>query len=217
MAADRCQVSAAWPCQPLAACGPKVAGFRENADILLLRRLWSQRRHSYIGALPNAHPNVVMSNELNALRRLRTGMTIKQLYRLVYFKSQRQVQRGSIGGGGYTSAVSGQWQGRHRKLTVIGNRNAGATGYDIVSKPASLEILDRKVKLTKKFIHVIRNPFDTITTTYHKTQPKPEEDSERAPRPRDSQLLRPMHGRAPDRKEIWCHCDPPPASRATAC
>ncbi len=130
-----------------------------------------------VGALLNAHPNVVMSNELHALRRLRTGMTAAQLYRLIYLKSQRQVQRGSIGGGGYSYAISGQWQGSHRELTVIGDRKAGATAHEIVSNPIALRILDRKVKLAKKFVHVIRNPFDTITTTYHKTLPKRGEDT----------------------------------------
>jgi hypothetical protein len=131
-----------------------------------------------VGALLNAHPNVVMSNELHALRRLRTGMTARQLYRLIYLKSRRQVQRGSIGGGGYSYAISGQWQGRHRELMVIGDRKAGATAHEIVSNPGVLEILNRKVGLEKKFIHVIRNPFDTITTTYHKTLPKRGEDAD---------------------------------------
>jgi hypothetical protein len=128
-----------------------------------------------IGALLNAHPNVVMSNELHALRRLRTGMSATQLYRLIYLKTQRQVQRGSVGGGGYSYQVAGQWQGRHRELRVIGDRKAGATAYEIVQYPQALEILDRKIRLDKKFVHVIRNPFDTITTTFQKTRPKPGE------------------------------------------
>jgi hypothetical protein len=131
-----------------------------------------------VGALLNAHPDIVMSNELNALRRLGTGMTANQLYGLIYLVSGRQVQRGSKGGGGYSYAVEGQWQGRHRELTVIGDRKAGATAYEIVCKPELLTTLERKVNLNKKFIHVIRNPFDTITTTYHKTLPKPGEEAD---------------------------------------
>jgi hypothetical protein len=128
-----------------------------------------------VGALLNAHPNIVMSNELNALRRLRTGLTAQQLFRVIYLVSQRQVRRGSKGGGGYSYEVFGQWQGKHRELTIIGDRKAGATAYEIVCDPDLLATLDRKVRLDKKFIHVIRNPFDTITTTYQKTLPKPGE------------------------------------------
>ena len=125
-----------------------------------------------VGALLNAHPNIVMSNELNALRRLRTGLTAAQLYRVIYLVSARQVRRGSKGGGGYSYEVSGQWQGKHRELTIIGDRKAGATAYEIVCNPDTLATLERKVSLDKKFIHVIRNPFDTITTTYLKTSAK---------------------------------------------
>jgi hypothetical protein len=130
-----------------------------------------------VGALLNAHPNIVMSNELNALRRLGTGLTAQQLYRVIYLVSQRQVRRGSMGGGGYSYEVPGQWQGKHRQLTVIGDRKAGATAYEVAQNPRLLETLDRKVRLDKKFIHVIRNPFDTITTTYEKTLPLPGEDA----------------------------------------
>jgi hypothetical protein len=133
---------------------------------------------SLVGALLNAHPNIVMSNELNSLRRLATGLTEIQLYRVIYLVSRRQVWRGSMGGGGYSYAVPGQWQGRHLELRVIGDRKAGATAYEILRKPSVLAILDRKVKLDKKFIHVIRNPFDAITTTYEKTLPKRTEDAD---------------------------------------
>lgn len=122
-----------------------------------------------VGALLNAHPSIVMSNELNALRRLRTGLTGDQLYRVIYLVSHRQVLRGSRGGGGYSYAVTGQWQGRHKELHVIGDRKAGATAYEVLSNPRSLEILERKIKLEKKFFHVVRNPFDVIATTYQKT------------------------------------------------
>lgn len=131
-----------------------------------------------VGALLNAHPNIVMSNELNALRRLGTGLTAQQLYRVIYLVSERQVQRGSQGGGGYSYAVPGQWQGRHAELKVIGDRKAGATAYEIVQNPGVLDALDKKVKLDKKFVHVVRNPFDTIATTYHKTNPRPPENAD---------------------------------------
>jgi hypothetical protein len=117
-----------------------------------------------------------MSNELNGLRRLRTGLTGQQLYRLIYLISRRQVRRGSKGGGGYSYAVPGQWQGAHKELMVIGDRKAGATAYEIVHDPSLLTTLDRKVTLEKRFIHVIRNPFDTIATTCRYTRRKPGEN-----------------------------------------
>ena len=118
-----------------------------------------------------------MSNELNALRHLRNGLTAEQLFRVIYLVSQRQVRRGSRGGGGYTYAVADQWQGKHDRLLVIGDRKAGATAFELVKDSRLLEILDKKVALDRRFVHVIRNPFDTIATTYHKTDPKAGEDA----------------------------------------
>jgi hypothetical protein len=101
-----------------------------------------------------------------------------QTFNVIYLVSRRQVQRGSVGGGGYTYRVPGQWQGKHRALTIIGDRKAGATSYEIFNNPSLLDTLDRKVPLDKKFIHVIRNPFDTITTTFRKTLPLRGEDAD---------------------------------------
>jgi hypothetical protein len=122
-----------------------------------------------VGALLNAHPNVVMSNELNALRRIRMGMSEEALYRIIYIVSRRQVARGSRGGGGYSYAVPGQWQGRHQELLVIGDRKAGASAQEIIDHPATLERLERNIRMRKRFVHVARNPFDTIATTFQKT------------------------------------------------
>jgi len=123
-----------------------------------------------VGALLNAHPNVVISNELHALRRLRLGLSSQQLFRVIELVSTRQAERGSMGGGGYTYRVPGQWQGRHREIAVIGDRKAGATAHEVSEYPSVLDALDRKVALSKKFIHVVRNPFDTIATTVNKTR-----------------------------------------------
>lgn len=125
-----------------------------------------------VGALLNAHPNVVMSNELNALRQLRSGLSDIELFRAIYFISRRQARRGSKGGGGYSYHVPGQWQGRHEKIFVIGDRKAGGTAFEIASDPYLLDTLETKVRLGKKFVHVARNPFDNIATTFRKTLPK---------------------------------------------
>ena len=123
-----------------------------------------------VGALLNAHPNVVISNELHALKRLRHGLSSGQLFRLIHLVSTRQAERGSIGGGGYTYRVSRQWQGRHQEIVVIGDRKAGATAHEVAEHPFVLDVLDEKVAISKKFIHVVRNPFDTIATTVNKTR-----------------------------------------------
>ncbi len=131
-----------------------------------------------VGHLLNAHPNIVMSNELDALKYLDKGLTQKQLFALIHFVSKRVALRGSLGGGNYKYAVPGQYQGRHKKLQVIGDRKAGATSIRILKKPELLQNLKQSITVNKKFIHVVRNPFDTISTTFKKTHRKPDENSE---------------------------------------
>lgn len=131
-----------------------------------------------VGALLNAHPSVVLSNEINALRLIKNGLTASQICRLIYLVSQRQVRRGSPGGGGYSYAVDGQWQGKYAQLRVIGDRKAGATAYEISRDNSILDTFDKTIPYLKKFIHVVRNPFDVIATTYHKTAPDRGHDNE---------------------------------------
>jgi hypothetical protein len=133
---------------------------------------------SLIGSLLNAHPNIVMSNELDILKYIDGGLRQNQLFCQIYFSSKRLVKRGSVGGGNYSYAVSGQWQGRHKELLVIGDRKAGATSTRILKKPELLNKLKRSITKDKKFIHVIRSPFDTISTTFKKTHRRPHEELE---------------------------------------
>jgi hypothetical protein len=148
---------------------PSVSSTLEHARIFCCFVGHGRSGGSLVGALLNAHPNVVMSNELNALRRIRFGMQEDDLYRLIYIVSKRQVSRGSRGGGGYSYGVPGQWQGRHRDILVIGDRKAGATAQELIAHPEILGLVERRIRLTKRFVHVVRNPLDTIATTVRKT------------------------------------------------
>lgn len=122
-----------------------------------------------VGALLNAHPNVVMSNELDLLDYVKLKLTQEQLLNLIYYMSRRAARRGSLGGGGYTYAVPNQWQGRHKEIRVIGDRRAGSTAIQLFQNPGLLTRLQEQVQLPLSFVCVVRNPFDTITTTFKKT------------------------------------------------
>lgn len=131
-----------------------------------------------VGALLNAHPNVVLTNELDALAYVERGLSQDELFNLIYYVDRRLVRKGSTGGGGYTYAVPHQWQGRHREVIVIGDRKAGATATHIAENPATLDRLRETVRTDIRFINVVRNPYDNITTTFRRsrlTQLPPEE------------------------------------------
>jgi hypothetical protein len=122
-----------------------------------------------VGALLNAHPNIVMSNELDVLRHIQRDLSEEQLLNLIYYEAKRHTRRGSPGGGGYTYAVPNQWQGKHRDIMVIGDRKAGSTSIQLFRQPDLLTRLVDTIRLPIRFICVVRNPFDTIATTLRKT------------------------------------------------
>ena len=123
---------------------------------------------SIVGALLNAHPDIVLSNELNVLEYAGT-LSQEQLFNLILLFSKRQARRGSPGGGGYSYAVPNQWQGRHKEIRVIGDRKAGATAIQLLKEPELLGKLRETIAVPLKFICVTRNPFDTLATTLKKT------------------------------------------------
>ena len=132
-----------------------------------------------VGALLNAHKNVVLANELNALHYVRAGMSRKALFNYIRMTAKNQARHGSTGGGGYTYSVAEQWQGKHERIKVIGDRKAGATAIQLFREPELLGALTKSVRIPIKFVCVVRNPFDAITTTIKKTHRRPDEAVER--------------------------------------
>ena len=133
---------------------------------------------SLMGGLLNAHPNIVMSNELNVLQYMKENISRNELFNLIYYIARRQAKSGSQGGGGYSYAVPNQWQGRHREILVLGDRKAGATAIQISRNTKLFSELKEWIGLPINFVHIVRNPFDTLATTVRKTIRNPGESEE---------------------------------------
>ena len=121
--------------------------------------------HTLIGSLLDAHPGAVIADELNVLRFIRAGFTKKQVCYLMLWNSRRAAAGGRERTG-YHYRVPGQWQGHFQKLRVIGDKMGGSTALQLKFDPLLLESLPRKVQLKTKFIHVLRNPYDVISTLH---------------------------------------------------
>jgi sulfotransferase family protein len=121
--------------------------------------------HTLIGSLLDAHPNAVIADELDALRFIEAGFSKKQVCYLMLRNSRR-----SAAGGrertGYHYRVPSQWQGRFEKLRVIGDKMGGITALRLKFHPALLASLPKLLQLKTKFIHVVRNPYDVISTLH---------------------------------------------------
>ena len=119
--------------------------------------------HTLVYALLNAHPDVVLSNELGVLQWMRFGFTRAQLYSMI-LRSDRRFTREGSRFQGYDYGVPNQWQGRFREIRVIGDKDGGRDTMCLRRSPDVLERLRRKVGVPIKFIHVVRNPYDMMTT-----------------------------------------------------
>jgi hypothetical protein len=117
--------------------------------------------HTLIGSLLNAHPEVVVAHELNALRYVQRGFTREQLFALLV---RRDREFGSLGRrwSGYDYAVDGGWQGRWRTLRVIGDKRGGASTRLLHRRSYLLERLRKRVGIPIRVFHHVRNPFDNI-------------------------------------------------------
>jgi hypothetical protein len=127
--------------------------------------------HSLIGALLDAHPNIIISHELNALRYVRAGFSKLQIYYLQLDKSRWHARVGRAGST-YSYQVPNQWQGRFDKLLVIGDKKGAGTTLRLQSTPRLLKRLYSLIGTRIGFIHVIRNPYDNISTMLRRAQEK---------------------------------------------
>lgn len=124
--------------------------------------------HSLIAALMDAHPEMVISDELHAIRYLKYGFSQQQNYSLILQMSQINAQKDREMGG-YSYGIYNQWQGQFKELKVIGDKDGPGAALRLYLNPNLFKHLCTKSKPSSQFIHVIRNPYDSITTLMKKT------------------------------------------------
>lgn len=132
--------------------------------------------HSIVGSMMDAHPNMVIAHEYNLFRQWdkSPGKHIQRthLYSILLknsvenavkgWRSEQKVQKG------YTLGVGTQWQGDYTQLRVIGDKSGAATAQEFEKDPRRfVEILEKLKRVTRvpiRVIHVVRNPYDMIST-----------------------------------------------------
>jgi hypothetical protein len=119
--------------------------------------------HSLIGSLLDAHPDIIVAHELNALKLVRYGFSQQQIFYLLLENSQRIAAAGRRHSG-YSYEVPNQWQGRFAKLRVIGDKKGAHSSMCLHKNPELLDILRQRIGGELKFIHVMRNPYDVVST-----------------------------------------------------
>jgi hypothetical protein len=119
--------------------------------------------HSLIAACLDAHPDMIVSDELDTVKFIEKGFSKEQICHLILRMSQDHAQEGrSVAG--YSYEVPNQWQGRFRELKVIGDKDAASTTAMLQNNPGLLDAFHKKIGTDINYIHIIRNPYDVIAT-----------------------------------------------------
>lgn len=126
---------------------------------------------SLIGALLDAHPNAVIAHELNVMRYFKAKFNKNQIYYLLQKNSEEYAAQGR-NWSGYSYQVPNQWQGKFEKIKIIGDKKAALSAIEISKHPELLEQIRKTVKVPLKVIHIMRNPYDNITTMFQKKDRK---------------------------------------------
>lgn len=132
--------------------------------------------HSIVGSMMDAHPNMVIAHEYNLFRQWeKSPLKHSQrthLYNALYKNSVESAKSGwrseRMAGKGYTLGVDHQWQASFTELKVIGDKSGAITTQLFEKDPERfVEILGQLKRVAGvpiRVIHVVRNPYDMIST-----------------------------------------------------
>jgi hypothetical protein len=122
--------------------------------------------HSLIGALIDAHPNAIIGMETDVLLLTEFGLTRNQIFYMIYKKSLKFTNVYQNCWTGYSYKIPDSFQGRYTDLLVIGDKQGGKSSIRIGNNPTLLPYFLSLIKYPIKILHIVRNPFDIITTMY---------------------------------------------------
>ena len=116
-----------------------------------------------VGSLLNAHPQMVIAQEIDIFRFLRPGITRNTLFGMVLVRD-RQFAAIDRDYHGFDYAVPEGDQGRFTTLRVLGDKHAGRATRRLRDDPHALERLRSLVGVPIRVLHLVRNPFDNIAS-----------------------------------------------------
>ncbi|MBF0232548.1 MAG: sulfotransferase [Desulfamplus sp.] len=115
-----------------------------------------------VRSLLDAHPNIVLGNEVNALEHLFCGEHIKCVMGRILNQSSRFALNPFWNGYAYHVPMAST--GSSNVCMVIGDKKASRTTRLFMENISLLYLLQKRIPIPVRFIHCVRNPFDVITT-----------------------------------------------------
>lgn len=122
---------------------------------------------SLLGGLLDAHRDIVLADEVDALRYVEAGFGRDQIFHLLERGSRSEARKGRVTARRlrpYSYRVPGQWQGNALVPLVVGDSTSGTSTRRLGARPHLCEQIRRMMPgVDLRFIQVIRNPFDPIS------------------------------------------------------
>ena len=123
--------------------------------------------HSLIGSILDAHPNIVISHELNVLHYFEyLNFDYKRIYSMILSNSRKLSESKSRFQTGYNYNIPYKFAGDYDKLTVIGDKQGEGNIQFIRFEPKLFLKILEIFKKNLKIICVLRNPYDNISAMY---------------------------------------------------
>lgn len=125
--------------------------------------------HSLVGALLDAHPNVIIAHEFDSLGWIKEGgVSRENLFALLYARSRWFAHQGAAWTG-YKYAVPQQYKGEFTTLRVVGDKKGGGSTLHLRENSGLLRELHCAVGVPIHVIHIKRHPLDNISTLARKS------------------------------------------------
>lgn len=119
--------------------------------------------HTLVAALLDAHPRMVFANGLDAAQYLARDFSVPQVAALSIWNSLRFTRHGRRSNG-YNYTVPDGWHGRWDELRVVGDKSGDLFSDHLRHSPWMLAPILDALAAKGRFVHVIRNPYDCISS-----------------------------------------------------
>jgi hypothetical protein len=119
--------------------------------------------HTLLASLLDAHPRMAFANGLDAARYFIAGFSVREVAVLSIWNARRFTLRGRRSTG-YNYVVPGGWHGRWDRLEVVGDKSGDLLSARLVQDPGAMARILERLGDQGRFVSVLRNPYDTITT-----------------------------------------------------
>jgi hypothetical protein len=114
--------------------------------------------HTLVASILNAHPNVICSNQQFIMNMVSGDPEFGLAKINILSKIDSGTHRSQWNPNAYIEPSS------KGDITVVGDKTGHRTIEHLISNPEDLEVFKKVVSWPIKWIHVVRNPYDNITT-----------------------------------------------------